>query len=240
MSTSTFRETVALVAARAKEKLPVQVNGRIESAVKLVLAHDVTLLDDGTIEVGSSSDPLKTYHLVGPTCTCTDFTQGRAPESWCKHRIAAGIDKRVRELLPVVPELVEPWADNDPGPLPELEPEAVEVPADPQGPAPAPLPEALLPEAALSLTLKGALGGIEAMLTIRGQTPAEFQRNLQAVKGLLDAPASLASPPLAPPPPVDPAPQCPQHGALKPSTKGQGWYCPHKRDDGTWCTTKAK
>jgi hypothetical protein len=52
----------------------------------------------------------------------------------------------------------------------------------PQAPAPAPLPEA-----ALSLTLKGSVGGIEAMLTIRGQSPEEFKRNLAAVRGLLDA-----------------------------------------------------
>jgi hypothetical protein len=45
-----------------------------------------------------------------------------------------------------------------------------------------------LPEAALSLTLKGTVQGIEAMLTIRGQSPAEFQRNLASVKGLLDQP----------------------------------------------------
>ena len=73
MSPSTFRETVALVAARAKEKLPVQVNGRIESAVKLVLAHDVLFLDNGTVEVGSASDPLKVHVLSGSTCDCADF-----------------------------------------------------------------------------------------------------------------------------------------------------------------------
>ena len=44
---STFRQTVAEVAARAKERLPEAVNGRIESAVKLVLAHDVTPQEDG-------------------------------------------------------------------------------------------------------------------------------------------------------------------------------------------------
>jgi hypothetical protein len=58
-----FRETVALVAARAKERLPASVNGRVESAVKLVLAHDVTPEADGSITVGSSTDPLKTYRL---------------------------------------------------------------------------------------------------------------------------------------------------------------------------------
>ena len=38
---TTFREAVAEVAAKAKAILPVDVNGRIESAVKLVLAQDV-------------------------------------------------------------------------------------------------------------------------------------------------------------------------------------------------------
>jgi hypothetical protein len=81
----TFRETVALVAAKAKEKLPQTVNGRIESAVKLVLASDVTPQADGTILVGSSSDALKTYRLVGTTCECQDFVHGKAPDGWCQH-----------------------------------------------------------------------------------------------------------------------------------------------------------
>jgi hypothetical protein len=105
MAPSTFRQTVAEVAARAKERLPEAVNGRIEGAVKLVLSHDVVRLDDGTIEVGSSTDPMKVYTLTGQACTCKDFTDGKAPEGWCCHRIAAGIAKRVQELLPPEPEL---------------------------------------------------------------------------------------------------------------------------------------
>jgi hypothetical protein len=35
--------------------------------------------------------------------------------------------------------------------------------------------------------------------------------------------------------PVDPTPQCPTHGVMKPSTKGKGWYCPVKLADGAWC-----
>ena len=49
----TFRALVADVAAKAKAKLPLAVNGRVEAAVKLVLAHDITLHADGTTEVGS-------------------------------------------------------------------------------------------------------------------------------------------------------------------------------------------
>jgi hypothetical protein len=82
----TFRETLAQAAEQARAILPTQVNGRIESAVKLVLQGDVVFCDDGTVEVGSS-DPTRYYKLVGPTCTCTDFVQGKAPESWCKHRV---------------------------------------------------------------------------------------------------------------------------------------------------------
>jgi hypothetical protein len=99
-----FREMVAQVAEKAKAKLPEQVNGRIESAARLVVNGDVEPLDDGSIKVGGS-DPTRWYHLVGPTCTCTDFAQGKAPDGWCKHRIAAGIAKRVQELLPQ-PEVV--------------------------------------------------------------------------------------------------------------------------------------
>ena len=36
-------------------------------------------------------------------------------------------------------------------------------------------------------TLRGTLGGQEALLTARGQTAAEFRRNIEAIKGLLDA-----------------------------------------------------
>ena len=110
----TFRETVALVATAAKAKLPLAVNGRIESAAKLVLWQDVEPQDDGSILVGSASDPGKQYRLVGLTCECQDFTRGQAPEGWCAHRIAAGIHKRVHQLLAPAPEPTPPA-----GPLPE-------------------------------------------------------------------------------------------------------------------------
>ena len=107
MSTSTarqtFREVVAEVAEKAHAKLPTQVNGRLESAVKLVLMHDVMPQPDGSILVGSSRDPLQSYLLVGTACECQDFTRGQAPDGWCQHRIAAGIAKRVQELLPQEP-----------------------------------------------------------------------------------------------------------------------------------------
>jgi hypothetical protein len=152
----TFRAIVAEVAARAKERLPERINGRLEGAVRLVLAHDVTRLEDGTIAVGSCTDPLKTYHLVGTTCECQDFP--RAPEGWCRHRIAAGIDKRVREVLPLTPQTLT----AAPAPPP---PPPVAAPAPP------------LPEAPVSITLKATLDGHEVLVTLRGlfQMPACLQ-----------------------------------------------------------------
>src|SRR5262245_39176421 len=103
----TFRETVAMVATAAKANLPLAVNGRVEPAAKLVLWQDVEPQDDGSILVGSSTDPGKTYRLVGDTCTCQDWQHGHAPDGWCQHRIAAGIDRRVRQMLATTSTPVE-------------------------------------------------------------------------------------------------------------------------------------
>ena len=53
----TFRDLVAQVADNARAKLPQTVNGRIESAVKLVLLHDVMPQEDGSILVGAVPMP---------------------------------------------------------------------------------------------------------------------------------------------------------------------------------------
>jgi hypothetical protein len=45
----TYRELVAQVAGKARGILPEQTNGRIESAVKLVLNGDVEVLADGSM-----------------------------------------------------------------------------------------------------------------------------------------------------------------------------------------------
>jgi hypothetical protein len=55
------------------------------------------------------------------------------------------------------------------------------------GATPAPQP---LPEAAFSLTLKGQLGGVDAWLTVRAMSAAEFLVNLKTIRGLLDAPTA--------------------------------------------------
>src|SRR6266487_2731978 len=86
-----WREAVAAIAAKAKETLP-ECNGRVDKAVAIVLAGDVELLDGGKAKVGSQSNGTTQYFVVNGTCTCKDFP--KAPSNWCKHRIAAGMQKR--------------------------------------------------------------------------------------------------------------------------------------------------
>src|SRR6266571_2440077 len=98
MSTSTlspdrtaWREAVQDIAEKAKATLP-ECNGRVDKAVALVLAGDVELLADGKAKVASQSNGATIYRIVNGTCDCRDFAQ--APSGWCKHKIAAGIQKR--------------------------------------------------------------------------------------------------------------------------------------------------
>jgi hypothetical protein len=56
-----WRQAVATVAERAKAALPA-CNGRVEAAVKIVLAGDVELLADGSAKVASQSNGSTTYY----------------------------------------------------------------------------------------------------------------------------------------------------------------------------------
>ena len=51
----------------------------------------------------------------------------------------------------------------------------------------------------VSLTLKGHLDGQECLLTARGMTAAEFKRNLEAIRGVLDPVSIPTRIPQAPP-----------------------------------------
>src|SRR5712691_13354884 len=86
-----FRQAVADIAAKAKETLP-ECNGRVDKAVAIVLNGDVELLPDGKAKVGSQSNGTTQYFVVNGECPCKDYP--KAPSNWCKHRIAAGIQKR--------------------------------------------------------------------------------------------------------------------------------------------------
>src|SRR6266702_2958637 len=91
-----WRAAVADIAAKAHEKLP-ECNGRVDSAVKIVLAGDVELLADGTARVASQSNGTTTYHIVNGHCDCKDFA--KAPHGFCKHRLSAAIARRAQALV---------------------------------------------------------------------------------------------------------------------------------------------
>lgn len=242
----TFRALVADVAARAKARLPEAVNGRVESASKLVLLGDVMPQEDGSILVGSSSDPMKSYLLAGDACECQDWQHGKAPGGWCQHRIAAGIHKRVGELLAVqtpapvtLPEAMEVWADND---FLELEPEVVtksdNVPVNLQGPQG-------LGEAPASVTVRVTISGSECQITLRDSDEGRLLERLEAV--LQRFPVEAQAPPQG-----SNQLSAQQHNALAQGQKitgvcpihsvpmkenhkdGRTWWS-HRTADGQWC-----
>src|SRR2546428_10487151 len=127
-----WREAVQEIAERAKATLP-ECNGRVDAAVKIVLAGDVELLDDGKSKVASQSNGQVVYHVVDGECTCKDFP--KAPSGWCKHKIAAGLYKRATAL--VQRKLNGTHNGQVPAP-PAPVPAQAEIPTAPHVEAPAP------------------------------------------------------------------------------------------------------
>jgi hypothetical protein len=226
----TFRDVLAQVAEQAKTLLPQAVNGRLESAARLVLQGDVLFCDDGSVEVGSS-DPTRYYKLVGPTCTCTDFTSGKAPESWCKHKIAANLQRSVERVLarraaappvPGVPDGLEPWPDNDPEPEPTEETHPMPTP---------------LPEAPASCNVYVMIGGHKVQVTLRDTDEHRMLERLQVLLAQYPAaqPQAPAQPRRQEPGQSSSPGWCHKHGVQMTQTtkEGRSWWS-HRTADG-WC-----
>jgi hypothetical protein len=92
-----------------------------------------------------------------------------------------------------------------------------------------------LPEAAFSLTRRGTYQGhAGTLLTVRGQTAAEFHANLQAVQGLLRAPEATQQAPT--PAQGQGKDWCQKHSVpmkLNHGKDGRTWYS--HRVDGGFC-----
>jgi hypothetical protein len=174
---------------------------------KLVLQGDVAFLDDGTVQVGSS-DPTRYYRLVGPTCTCPDFTQERAPDGWCKHRIAAGIAKRAQDVLAT--------ADSD-GPYNCK----VQTPVPP------------LPEAPASVNVRLTIGGRDVQVTLRDHDETRLLQRLEAL--LARYPVAAPAVPVHGQGPSSQDGWCPiHHLPMRQTTKnGRSWLS-HRTEQG-WC-----
>lgn len=199
-----WREAVQEVADKAKTTLP-ECIGRVESAVKIVLAGDVELLPDGKAKVRSQSNGTTSYFVVNGECQCRDYP--KAPSHWCKHRIAQGIAKRARTLM---------------------QRKLAESPETPDTPAPAhpEAPTAPLPEAPVSITLKAMLHGHEVLVTLRGVDFASVKAQVEDASQWLQAQGGQTA---------EETRQCPKHGVpMKQNHKnGRSWWS-HKTLDG-WC-----
>src|SRR5262245_44098033 len=87
-----------------------------------------------------------------------------------------------------------------------------------------PTPAPALPGAPVSITRKAHLHGHEVLVTLRGVDFASVKAQVEDASAWLQA----QTPAQQPAAPTDTTPQCPQHRAAKRSSKGKGWYCPHK------------
>jgi hypothetical protein len=200
-----WREAVAEIAERAKATLP-EANGRVDKAVALVLAGDVELLEGGKAKVASQSNGTTVYHIVNGECPCKDFP--KSPSGWCKHRIAAGMQKRALAL--VQKKLAATNGHTQP--------------AQTQ-PTPAPLPEA-----PVSITLKASLHGHEVLVTLRGVDFASVKAQVEDASQWLQAQSGQA----ADATPQCPRHGVP----LKLNTKGGRSWWSHRTADGQWCKGK--
>jgi hypothetical protein len=133
----------------------------------------------------------------------------KAPGQLCKHRLSAAIARRAQELTKAKLDAATPASEPPPA-----QQEA---------------PTAPLPEAPVSITLKATLHGHEVMVTLRGVDFASVKAQVEDASQWLQAQSGHTA---------DDTLQCPTHGVMKPSTKGKGWYCPHKLADGSWCKGK--
>jgi hypothetical protein len=202
-----FRAAVDQVALRAKATLP-ECNGRVEKAVAIVLAGDVELLPDGHARVASQCQGSTVYHLVNGTCDCPDFP--RAPASWCKHRIAAGIQRRAIEAVQGAPT-------------------SSTAPAQPAAATVHPLPEA-----PASANCHVTIAGRQVQVTLRDTDETRLLSRLTALLALypVETPASPSAP--------APEGWCQVHNVqMRRNAKdGRSWWS-HQAPEGGWCKGKA-
>jgi hypothetical protein len=163
-----WREAVQEIAEKAKATLP-QCNGRVDAAVKIVLAGDVELLTDGKARVASQSKGTTQYFVVNGTCECKDFP--KAPSGWCKHRIAAGMQKRAQALVQR-----KMGAATNGQAEPPSQPEPAHQPAVPAA------TNTPLPEAPASCNVYVTLAGHKVQVTLRD---SDEQRMLARLGALL-------------------------------------------------------
>jgi len=215
-----WRTAVAEIAEKAKAALP-ECNGRVDSAVKIVLAGDVELLADGKAKVASQSNGTTAYHIVNGSCDCKDFP--RAPQGFCKHKLAYGLYKRAYPLAKA--KLEAATAPQNGHTAPQAVTEQPQV--QPQGEA-----VSTLPETPASANVYVTLSGRKVQVTLRDSDEQHLLARLEALLQRF---------------PVEDEPQgeqaqpegwCSKHGVQMKLRNGEhGAWWSHKTAEG-WCKGK--
>ena len=221
-----WRDAVAEIAEKAKTTLP-ECNGRVDSAVKIVLNGDVELLPDGKAQIASQSNGTTKYFVVNGECECKDYP--KAPSHWCKHRIAAGLAKRASTLTKQRLEQLDATSNGTTTPAPEQVDQATVATPVQETVATPILP---LPEAPASANCYVTLAGRQIQLTLRDQ---DEQRLLQRLETLLQQFPAVEEKTQDNPPEG----WCPiHHVQMKRYTKHQKTWWSHRLNNGAWCRGK--
>jgi hypothetical protein len=207
-----WRDAVAAIAEKAKAKLP-ECSGRVDSAVKIVLAGDVALQTDGTAKVASQSNGSTAYHVVNGHCDCKDFA--KASRQFCKHRLSAAIVRRAQELTKAKLEAATAQ-QNGSSTLSVEQPQSEAV--------------STLPEAPASANVHVTLAGRKVQVTLRDSDETRLLARLEAL--LQRFPAEDE------PEQGQPEGWCSKHGVQMKERKGKyGPFYSHMTANG-WCNGK--
>src|SRR5215813_5220439 len=221
-----WRDAVAEIAEKAKQTLP-ECNGRVDSAVKIVLAGDVELLSDGKAKVASQSNGTTLYHLVNGECSCKDYA--KAPSHWCKHRIAAGLAKRASALTKQRLEQLDTATNGTTTPAPEQVDQASGATPVQEAVANPILP---LPEAPASVNFHTTIAGRQVQITLRD---IDETRLLTRLETLLQRFPVVEEPKES----AQKEGWCYKHNVqmkLNHGKRGSWWS--HKLPNGQWCNQK--
>ena len=221
-----WRDAVAEIGERAKQTLP-QCNGRVDAATKIVLAGDVTLLEDGKAKVASQSNGTTKYFIVNGECECKDYA--KSPSNWCKHRIAAGLAKRASALTKQRLEQVDAASNGTTTPAPEQVDEALGATPVQETVATPILP---LPEAPASVNFHTTIAGRQIQITLRD---IDETRLLARLEMLLQRFPVIEEPKEH----VQQEGWCAEHNAKMKLHHGKrGTWWSHKLPNGQWCNQK--